>query len=71
MKTKWEEEFHKHQMIIWFSAIIVVLTLFIIGILTVEKAKQTDMQKTIHAQQAQIDALTVQISNTKLLKEFL
>ena len=71
MKYKWEEEFHRHQIIIWLSSIIIVLILAIIGIFIAEKAEQAKLQKTIQQHQSTIVSLETQVSNTKLLKEFL
>lgn len=71
MKYKWEEEFHRHQIIIWLSSIIIVLILAIIGIFIAEKAEQAKLQKTIQQHQSTIISLETQVSNTKLLKEFL
>lgn len=71
MKYKWEEEFHRHQIIIWLSSIIIVLILAIIGIFIAEKTEQAKLQKTIQQHQSTIVSLETQVSNTKLLKEFL
>lgn len=71
MKNRWEEEFHKHQIIIWLSSIIIVLILAIIGIFIVEKAEQAKLHETIQQHQSTIATLETQVANTRLLKEFL